>query len=440
MEQITSLYTSWQPEVVGNILTDVPNKPTVKTSSTVFLTFTEGQDKSSTATAAALINNMPAELRQPLRERPTELNALLDMFIPAILTEIKKENSADFDWSNTNKWSLKMVAMLDQLVHILVLMLKVDSEFKAANIVRQFNAALAGADKTKKAGENNLSGAIGSGIFSVALAGAGTLKTVKSTTIHMKKEAEIVKQKESLHHSVSENKALIIEKNATTKKLESANSESGIQQRSLAEETKVLSAENQDIKVKLEAIEQGLVQGRADGDITAVSKLMSERRQLNTRLKANTEAITAKESEIKTLVQADVERNQQMQALIKEVQNLSASIDSIQVELEKLNHNLSEEQHQLQKSQAEGTLLMQMQRPVAGVIEYDGQRRAAANTALAKILEENSRVYQQTAATEDDYRRKTDALKEVIFRTIGEMINANNARISTTINLLTVRA
>jgi len=440
MELITSLHSAWQTEVAENVLTDIPLKLTGKTSTAARRVFADWQSINHSTTVAQLISNMPAELRKPMRERTAELNALLDIFTPALLAEVKKESPENHDWSNTNKWSLKMIASLDQLVHILVLLLKVDSEFKAANILRQFSSVLAGSDKTKKAGENGLNGAIGSGIFGFALAGAGTYKTVKGTSIHMKKEAEIVKQKESLHLSVSENKTLIIEKNTAIKKLENANAQSGTQQRSLAKETKILTAENQEINAKLTVIEQDLIKARADGDITGVSKLMSERRELTAKLKANTEAITAKESEIKTLVQADAERNRQMEALVKEVQNLTASNDDQNVELEQLNHSLSAAQHKLQKTQSEGALLTQTQRPASGMIEAEAQRSATANNAQAKILEENSRVFQQTAATEDDYKRKTDALKEVIIRTIGEMMNANNSRINTTINLLTLRA
>lgn len=442
MERLTSLTSCWQTTVAENGLSEISLKPAVKTSATLPVSLTELMSNISFITAFEML----AELRPPLRERRDNLSALLGTFLNNILEVIEtdtptdKPQSGKTDWSNYNNWSSRMVNMLDQLVEILVLLSKADNELRAANTINQFKASFASAEKTKLAGEDSLLGAINSGMFGLAFAGAGTWKTVKSTALHMKTEASVVSDKGKLHDSVRDNKALIIDKTASMKKLETASINSSKKQQAIDEEIKTLNIQNDAIKAKLSANEREIQKAGADGDSLSVTGLTREGDELNARLKENTKIITAKEAEIKQLVRMDIERNKQREALEKEIHKLNASNDEIHVQLEKLNHDLSTSQHKLQKLQAESALLIQMQRPVSAIAEAEGQRQAAANSAQAKLLEENSRVFQQTAATEEDHKRKADALKEMIIKIVGDLINANNARISTTISLLTVRA
>jgi len=442
MERLTSWTPCWQTTVAENELSEIAIKPAVKTLATLPVSLTELMSNISFITAFEML----AELRPPLRDRREDLNALLGTFLGAMLKEIETDIPPETkkigktDWSNYNNWSSRMVNMLDQLVEILVLLSKADNELRAANTINQFNASFASAEKTKRAGEDSFSGAINSGMFGLAFAGAGTWRTIKSTSLHMKTEASVASDKGKLHDSVRENKALIIDKTASMKKLETDSLNSSKQQHGIDEEIKTLNIQNDAIKAKLSANEREIQKARADGDTLSVNNLTRQEDELKIRLKENTRVITAKDAEIKQLVNMDIERSKQRAALEKEIHKLNVGNDEIHVQLEKLNHDLSASQYRLQKLQAESALLIQMQRPVSAIAEAEGQRQAAANSAQAKLLDENSRVFQQTAATEEDHKRKADALKEMIIKTVGDLINANNARISTTINLLTVRA
>lgn len=369
--------------------------------------------------------------------------ARLNAFLSENSASEREEYAGNF--ADIGGWIGDLISLFTDMLILFLNTAIVSKQLSAEYINRQYKEVLSSADKLIKSGEEQKYAAwIGASvaIIVIVITTGWSMKNLSSS----KREQNILNEdKKGLRINTIENKEKV---DGNLRELE------GLRKaQRLGLDSKELKTETDNLKTQINKEKESLastLKNEADNYIKAENN-KNEFKIKRTETEKQERNIELMERELKGLEakvnnEVPLQNSQNLQNLQKKTRDLELDNLQLNSDNDRLHLSVSEldsQSERLRINRDKTTNLTQagfhLATPLSKLMEAPGQAQSTEYQALSKTLEEVARVYQQIAGNDEDNKRKNDALREMLLKSIMDLMHTTQSAQSTLLSNMTIR-